>query len=33
MKKKLLILFTSIFLLASCDFKEDFSDKHVYTTL
>ena len=33
MKKKLLLIFLSIFLLASCDFKEDFSDKHVYTTL
>lgn len=33
MKKKLILLFLSIFLLASCDFKEDFSDKNVYTTL
>ena len=32
MKKKLIILFISIFLLASCDFKEDFSDKNIYTT-
>ena len=33
MKKKLLLLVLSIFLLASCDFKEDFSDRNVYTTI
>ena len=32
MKKKLILLLLSIFLLASCDFKEDFSDKYIYTT-
>ena len=34
MKKKLFVLaFTCIFLLAGCDWKENFSDKYVYTTM
>ena len=34
MKKKLLVLFITLFLVCGCDiFKEDFSDRYVYTTL
>ena len=33
MKKKLLILLTCLFLVSGCSFKEDFSDKYIYTTL
>lgn len=34
MKKKLLLMLTSLLLMSGCDlFKEDFSDKYVYTTL
>lgn len=34
MKRKLLILFASLLLMSGCDmFKDDFSDKYVYTTM
>ena len=33
MKKKLLILLTIILILHGCSFKDDFSDKYVYTTI
>ena len=33
MKKKLLVLFILLLCLTGCDFKEDFSDRYVYTTL
>lgn len=33
MKKKILLLFTSLLLVSGCDLKDDFSDKYVYTTL
>ena len=33
MKKKLLLLIVLLLFVTGCDFKEDFSDKHIYTTL
>ena len=33
MKKKLLFVIVSLLLISGCDFKDDFSDKYVYTTL
>ena len=33
MKKKLLLLLPLILLISGCTFKEDFSDKYIYTTL
>ncbi len=33
MKKKMLLLITSLFLVSGCELKDDFSDKYVYTTL
>ena len=34
MKKKLLLLICALFLVSGCDmFKDDFSDRYVYTTL
>ena len=34
MKKKILLVLCSLLLISGCDmFKEDFSDKYVYTTM
>ena len=33
MKKKIFILFITLFIISGCDWTEDFNEKHLYTTM